>query len=64
MGSERAADAAALYYELIESYKANSIDGPTYLPQIHSHEHNRVVQLPALDELANRSTIPAGRCAL
>ena len=64
VGSERAGHAAAIYYSLVESCKANSVNPLTYLTCILSHARNRAMQLPTPDEFAKLNTAPAGRCAL
>ena len=64
VGSERAGHAAAIYYSLVESCKANSVNPLTYLTYILSNTRNRAVQLPTPDEFTHLSTAPAGRCAL
>jgi hypothetical protein len=63
VGSERAGHAAAIYYSLVESCKANSVNPLTYLTCILSHARNRAMQLPTPDEFAKLNTAPAGRCA-
>ena len=64
VGSERAGHAAAIYYPLVESCKANSLNPVTYLTYIFSNARNRAVQLPAPDEFATLGAAAAGRCAL
>ena len=64
VGSERAGHAAAIYYSLVESCKASSINPLTYLTYVLSNARNRAVQLPTPDEFATLGTAPAGRCAL
>ena len=64
VGSERAGHAAAIYYSLVESCKANRINPLTYLTYILSHARNKALQLPTPDEFAKLSAAPAGGCAL
>ena len=64
VGSERAGHAAAIYYSLVESCKANKINPLTYLSYVLSNARNRAVALPTPDEFADLSTAPAGGCAL
>lgn len=64
VGSERAGHAAAIYYSLVESCKANKVNPLTYLTYILSNARNKAVVLPTPDDFADRSTAPAGGCAL
>jgi hypothetical protein len=64
VGSERAGHAAAIYYSLVESCKANKVNPLTYLAYILSNARNKALQLPTPDEFAHLSSAPAGRCAL
>jgi hypothetical protein len=64
VGSERAGHAAAIYYSLVESCKANRVNPLTYLTDILSNVRNNVVQLPTPDEFAKLSAGSAGGCAL
>ena len=64
VGSERAWHAAAIYYSLVESCKANSVSPLTYLTYILSNARNKALRLPTPDEIANVATAPAGACAL
>ena len=64
VGSERAGHAPAIYYSLVESCKANSVNPLTYLTYIFSNARNRAVQLPTPDEFSELSAAPAGGCAL
>ena len=64
IGSERAGHAAAIYYSLVESCKANSVNPLTYLTYILSNARNKVTQLPTPDEFAEFRIAPAGDCAL
>jgi hypothetical protein len=64
VGSERAGHAAAIYYSLVESCKANKVNPLTYLTYILSNARNKALQLPTPDVFAHFSTAPAGRCAL
>ena len=64
VGSERAGHAAAIYYSLVESCKANKVNPLTYLTYVLSNARNKSMRLPTPDEFATLSTIPAGGCAL
>jgi IS66 C-terminal element len=64
VGSERAGHAAAIYYSLVESCKANQVNPLTYLTYILSNAQNKSITLPTPDEFAHLSTAPAGGCAL
>jgi transposase len=64
VGSERAGHAAAIYYSLVESCKANKVNSLTYLTYILANARNKVLRLPTPDEFATLSTAPAGGCAL
>ena len=64
VGSERAGHAAAIYYSLVESCKANKVNPLTYLTYVLSNARNKSMRLPTPDEFATLSTIPAGQCAL
>ena len=64
VGSERAGHAAAIYYSLVESCKANKVNPLTYLTYVLSNARNRSVTLPTPDDFAALSTAPAGGCAL
>ena len=64
VGSERAGHAAAIYYSLVESCKAYSVNPLTYLTYIFSNARNRAVQLPTPDEFSELSAAPAGGRAL
>ena len=64
VGSERAAHAAAIYYSLVESCKANKVNPLTYLTYIVANARNRAVVLPTPDEFADPSATPACGCAL
>lgn len=50
IGSQRAGHAAAIYYSLVESCKANSVNPFTYLTYIFSNARNQATQLPTPDE--------------
>ena len=52
------------YYSLVESCKANKVNPLTYLTYILSNARNKAVVLPTPDDFADRSTAPAGGCAL
>ena len=64
VGSERAGHAAAIFYSLVESCKANSVNPLTYLTYILSNVRDKAMRLPTADEFADLSTAPAGGCAL
>jgi hypothetical protein len=64
VGSERAGHAAAIYYSLVESRKANKVNPLTNLTYILTNARNRSVTLPTPDEFAALSTAAAGGCAL
>jgi hypothetical protein len=64
VGSERAGHAAAIYYSLTESCKANKVNPLTYLTYILSNARNKSITLPTPDEFAALRTAPAGGCAL
>ncbi|MGH8256775.1 MAG: IS66 family transposase [Steroidobacteraceae bacterium] len=64
VGSERAGHAAAIYYSLVESCKANKVNPLTYLTCVLSNARNRVLVLPTPDEFAAVSAAPAGGYAL
>jgi transposase len=50
VGSERAGHAAAIYYSLIESCKANKVNPLTYLTYVLSSARNKSITLPTPDE--------------
>jgi transposase len=50
VGSERAGHAAAIYYSLVESCKANKVNPLTYLTYVLTHARNKSVTLPTPDE--------------
>lgn len=50
VGSERAGHAAAIYYSLTESCKANKVNPLTYLTYILTHARNKSITLPTPDE--------------
>ena len=50
VGSERAGHAAAIYYSLVESCKANKVNPLTYLTYVLAHARNKSVTLPTPDE--------------
>lgn len=62
--AERVGHAAAIYYSLVESCKANKVNPLTYLTCLLSHARNRSAVLPTPDEFADLSAAPAGGCAL
>lgn len=64
VGPERAGHAAAIYYSLIESCKANAVNPPTCLTYILSNARNRPVQFPTPDEFAELGAGPADGRAL
>jgi transposase len=50
VGSERAGHAAAIYYSLIESCKANKVNPLTYLTYVLGNARNKSITLPTPDE--------------
>lgn len=64
VGSEKAGHAAAIYYSLVESCKANKVNPLTYLTYVLGNARNKALVLPTPDEFANLSATPAGPCAL
>ncbi len=64
VGSERAGHAAAIYYSMVESCKANQVNPLSYLTYILANARNRAVTLPMPDEFAAHITAPGGACAL
>ena len=64
VGSERAGHAAAIYYSLVESCKANKVNPLTYLTYILSNARNKATQLPTPNEFAGLSAAHAGGCAI
>ncbi len=64
VGSEDAGHAAAIYYSMVESCKANQVNPLTYLSYILANARNKSITLPTPDELAALSTAPSGGCAL
>ena len=64
VGSERAGHAAAIYYSMVESCKANKVNPLTYLTYILTHARDKSITLPTPDEFTVHSTAPAGGCAL
>ena len=50
VGSERAGRAAAIYYSLVESCKANKVNPLTYLTYVLSHVRDRRITLLTPDE--------------
>ncbi len=50
VGSERAGHAAAIYYSLVESCKANKVNPLTYLTYVLAHARNKSLTLPTPDE--------------
>ena len=63
VGSERAGQAAAIYYSLVESCKASKVNPLTYLTHVLSNARNRAAVLPTPDEFATLGTAPVGECA-
>ncbi len=51
VGSERAGHAAAIYYSLVESCKANVVNPLTYLTYVLANARNKSITLPTPDEL-------------
>jgi len=64
VGSERAGHAAAIYYSLVESCKANAVNPLTYLAYIVSNARNKAVQSPTPTELSELSAARPGPCPL
>ena len=64
VGSERAGHAAAIYYSLVESCKANKANPLTYLTYILSNARNKATQLPTPNEFSGLSAAHAGGCAI
>ena len=64
VGSERAGHAAAIYYSLVESCKANNVNPLTYLTYILSNARNKATQLPTPDGFGEFSSAAAAGCAL
>jgi hypothetical protein len=64
VGSERAGHAAAIYYSMVESCKANKVNPLTYLTYVLANARDKSITLPTPDEFAVHSTAPAGGCAL
>ena len=53
VGSERAGHAAAIYYSLVESCKANKVNPLTYLlTDVHANARNKSITRPTPDEFA------------
>lgn len=50
VGSERAGHAAAIYYSLVESCKANKVNPLTYLTYVLTHARNKSLTLRTPDE--------------
>jgi len=50
VGSERAGHAAAIYYSLVESRKANKVNPLTYRTYVLTHARNKSITLPSPDE--------------
>jgi hypothetical protein len=50
VGSERAGHAAAIYYSLVESCKANKVNPLTYLTYVLANARNKSITLPTPDE--------------
>jgi hypothetical protein len=48
--SERAGHAAAIYYSLVESCKANKVNPLTYLTYVLANARNKSITLPTPDE--------------
>ncbi len=64
VGSERAGHAAAIYYSLTESCKANHVNPLTYLTYVLTHARSKAITLPTPDEFATFSAATSERCAL
>ena len=52
VGSERAGHAAAIYYSLVESCKANKVNPLSYLTYVLTHTRDKSITLPTPDEFA------------
>jgi transposase len=50
VGSERTGHAAAIYYSLVESCKANKVNPLTYLTYVLANARNKSITLPTPDE--------------
>jgi transposase len=64
VGSERVGPTAAIYYSLIKSCKANSVNPLTYLTHVLGNARNRAARLPPPDEFPELSVTAASGCAL
>ena len=60
VGSERAGRAAAIYYSLVESFKANKVNPLTYLTYVLSNVRNKQVTLLTPDEFTGSNIAHAG----
>jgi hypothetical protein len=57
----QAGHAAAIYYSLTESCKANRVNPLTYLTYVLTHARNKSITLPTPDEFAALSIAQSGR---
>jgi transposase len=60
VGSERAGHAAAIYYSLVESCKANKVNPLSYLIYVLGNARNRSITLPTSDEFADSNIAHVG----
>jgi len=60
VGSERAGRAAAIYYSLVESCKANKVNPLTYLTYVLANARNKSVTLPTPDEVTSSNIAHVG----
>jgi transposase len=60
VGSERAGHAAAIYYSLVESCKANKVNPLTYLTYVLTHARNKSATLPTPDEFTESNIAQVG----
>ncbi len=64
VGSEDAGHAAAIYYSMVETCKANRVNPLTYLTYILTNARNKSITVPTPDEFASHCTAFVGGCAL
>jgi hypothetical protein len=60
VGSERAGHAAAIYYSLVESCKANKVNPLTYLTYVLANARSKSVTLPTPDEFTTSNIAHVG----
>lgn len=60
VGSERAGDAAAMYYSLVESCKANQVNPLNYLTHVLQNVRDKTQMLPTPDEFHSPVTAQIG----